>query len=237
MNGFVTKQLGQRRSLGAVLKSARSKAEVSLEQVEDATKIPRKYIEALESGNFARLPAEAYNLGFVRGLADFLRLNPDKIISLYKEERSKQWHQNDATTVNFSPNKARDWQFLVTPKLLGIVGLVALFGGVGLYIASELKKFTAPPVLEITSVPDEFTSDRDQITLEGKTSVGVILTINAEPIFVTPDGHFKELVQLNPGVNELVLQAKSRAEKVTLSTVKVLYGQDLAKVASPATKE
>ncbi|MEK7534960.1 MAG: helix-turn-helix domain-containing protein [Patescibacteria group bacterium] len=237
MNGFVSHQLGKRRSLGSVLKTARSKAEVSLEQAETATKIPLKYLSALETGNYNRLPAEAYNLGYVRCYAEYLHLDPDKIISSYKAERAANWHQSDISTVSFSPKKAGDWQFLITPKLLGIVGLVALFGGIGLYITSELNKFTSVPTLEVTSVPAEFTSDKDQITLAGSTSGGVILTVNSEPVFVTPDGQFSQLIQLNPGVNEIVLQAKNRAEKVSLKTVKVLYNPNLAKTASPATKE
>src|SRR3989344_6932940 len=132
MDGFVTKQLGKRRSLGSVLRTARSKAEISLEQAEAATKIPLKYLSALETGNYNRLPAEAYNLGYVRCYAEYLHLNPDKIISLYKAERAAKWHQND-NAANFSPKKAGDWHFLITPKLLGIIGLILLFGGIGLY--------------------------------------------------------------------------------------------------------
>lgn len=236
MNGFVTKKIGKNRTLGSALKTARTKAEITLEQAEAATKIPQKYLDALETGQYNRLPAEAYNLGYVRCYAEFLKLNPDKIISSYKEERAAKWHQND-TSVSFSPKKAGDWQFLITPKLLGIFGLVLLFGGIGMYIANELNKFTATPMLVVTSVPAEFTSDKDQITLEGKTNGGAILTINTEPVFVSADGRFSQSVQLNSGVNEIVLQAKNRAEKVALKTVKVLFNPNLAKIASPATKE
>jgi len=237
MNGFVTKQLGKRRSLGSVLKTARSKADLTLEQAEAATRIPLKYLDALENGAYSRLPAEAYNLGYVRCYAEFLHLNPDKIIDTYKQERSEAWHQNPTTQVSFSPKKMRDWQFLITPKLLGIFGLVVLFGGVGLYITNELKKFTSPPTLQITSVPTEFTSDKDSVTLEGSTSDGAILTVNSEPIFVTADGHFKQSVQLTPGINEITIQAKSRAEKIAFKTVKVLYNPNLASVPQPATTD
>ena len=192
---------------------------------------------ALETGCYDCLPAEAYNLGYVRCYAEFLHLNSDRIITAYKAERATQRHQNDSSSVSFSPKKARDWQFLITPKLLGIVGLVVLFGGIGLYIANELNKFTAVPSLEVTSVPAEFTSDKDQIVLEGNTSGGAILTVNTEPVFVTADGHFSQSVQLNPGVNEIVLQAKTRSEKIALKTVKVLYNPNLAKTVSPATTE
>lgn len=236
MNGFVTKRLGKHRALGSILKAARTKAEVTLERAEAATKIPLKYLDALEQGTYNRLPAEAYNIGYVRCYADYLKLNPDRVISLYKQERSKQWHQSEEA-VSFSPKKASDWQFLITPKLIGIVGLVVLFGSIGAYIASQLREFTQPPTLEVTSVPEEFTSDKDQIVLEGHTSGGALLTINSEPIFVSPEGGFSQKVQLNPGVNQIVLQAKNRAEKVSLRTVKVLYNQDLAKAPSFATTE
>lgn len=236
MDGFVTKQLGKRRSLGCVLKMARSKADLSLEQAEAATKIPLKYLDALETGNYNRLPAEAYNLGYVRCYAEYLHLNPDKIITSYKAERATNWHQGD-TSVSFSPKKAGDWHFLVTPKLIGIISLVVVLGGIGLNIANKLRKFAQPPALEITSVPSEFTSDKDQILLEGITSDGAILTVNAEPIFVTADGHFSQSVQLNPGVNQIVLQAKNRAGSSSIKKVQVLLNPNLAKNVSPATKE
>jgi hypothetical protein len=86
-------------------------------------------------------------------------------------------------------------------------------------------------------VPAEFTSDKDQITLEGSTSGGAILTVNTEPVFVTADGHFSQSIQLNPGINEIVLQAKNRAEKIAFKTVKVLYNPNLAKNTLPATTE
>ena len=146
MGSSISRQIGKHRGLGSILKGARSKAEITLEQAEIATKIPTRYLDALETGDFNRLPAEAYNLGYVRCYAEYLRLNPDKIISIYKAERATNWHQNDQV-VNFTPKKAGDWHFLITPKLLGIISLVLLFGGIGLYIASELNKFTAVPQL------------------------------------------------------------------------------------------
>lgn len=236
MNGFVTKKIGKTRSLGSILKAARTKHELTLEQAEVETKIPLKYLEALELGNYTRLPAEAYNLGYVRCYAEYLKLSPDKIIASYKQERSQNWHQNN-DRVSFSPKKARDWQFLVTPKLIGLVGLVVFFGGIGTYIANELKKFAEPPVLQITSVPKEFTSEEDQVTIAGITSSGAILTVNSEPIFVSGNGDFSQKVQLNPGLNEIVLQSRNRADKVSRQTVKVLFNQNLAKVELPVTKE
>jgi len=100
-----------------------------------------------------------------------------------------------------------------------------------------VKKFAEPPALEVTSVPAEFTSEEDQVVIAGQTSNGAILTVNSEPIFVSPDGEFNQKVQHNPGINEIVLQARNRADKVSRETIKVLYNQNLAKVQLPVTKE
>jgi len=237
MSGFTTKKLRPRRSLGSILKAARSRAGLSLEEVEQRTKIPLKFLLALEASNYDRLPAEAYNIGYVRCLAECLNLNSEKIVRLYKEERSSKWHQNPYRSVSFSPRKIGEWHFLVTPKLLAVIGTILLFGVVASYIIVELRKFASPPGLVISNVPSEFTSDKDEVVLQGKTDPGAIVSINAEPIHVLSDGTFSQEVQLSPGVNEIVVQATNRAERVARHMVKVLYNQDLAKAAAPAKTE
>jgi len=234
MSGFITKKLDSRRSLGSILKTARRRHSLTLEQAESQTKIPLKYLQALEEGEYSELPAEAYNIGYARRYAEFLHLAPEKILRLYREERSDKWHQA-ASRVAFAPKKVGDWQFLITPKLLTAMGMVILFGGLVAYIIGQLREFTQPPELLISSVPAEFTSDRDLVTIAGKTSGGSSVSINTEPIFVSPEGEFAEQVQLSPGVNEIVISAKNRAEKASRQIVKVLYNPDLAS-SVPAAK-
>lgn len=237
MPAFVTKKIDSRRSLGTLFKTARRRLELTLEQAEAETKIPLKYLSALEEGDYRSLPAEAYNIGYVRGYAQFLRLNPDNIVQAYRDERSQKWHQVSLQQSPFAPKKVSDWHFLVTPKLVAALGIIVVFGGVTAYIVRELRQFTQPPQLLISSVPTEFTTSKDQVTLAGHTTGGSLLSINSEPIFVASDGTFSQDVQLSPGINEITVQAKSRADKVSRQTVKVLYSQDLAKAQTTGIKE
>jgi cytoskeletal protein RodZ len=48
------------------------------------TNIARRYIEALEREDFAKFPGEPYLLGFLKNYSEYLGLNIDEIISLYK---------------------------------------------------------------------------------------------------------------------------------------------------------
>jgi cytoskeletal protein RodZ len=237
MTGFITKKLSSRtRSLGAILKAARTKAQVTIEEAEKRTKICAKYLVALEAGNYAALPAEAYNIGFVRGYAQFLKLNPDKIVRLYREERSNQRLSSHHPDLLLQPRRMSDWRFLITPRLIAIVSGVIIFGAMISYIFGQLRAFASPPPLEL-STPADFTSTQDTVTVKGHTATGSLVTMNAQPINVADDGTFSEPIQLAPGLNHILVQARSRSDKVTQVPLNILYDKGVAQLPQSAIKE
>lgn len=233
--GFVTKKISKPKNLGSLLRAARNKAGLSVEQVQEQTKICIKYIVALEDGSYASLPAEAYNIGFVRSYASFLKLNPDKIVNMYREERSAHRMNAPENTVLMRPRRLGEWKFLITPKLLAVIGTLVFFGGLSGYIAMQLNRFAEPPELVITNSPSEFTSTKDSVKLAGQTTEGSTVLMNSEAVSVAADGSFTQDVQLNPGVNEISILARSRAQKETQKVVKILYTPDLAKASESVT--
>jgi len=68
--------------VGDVLRQTRSRRGLSLEEVERATRIPRKYLLALEEGDVSRLPSPAYARGFLRAYANYLGLDEGEVLSL-----------------------------------------------------------------------------------------------------------------------------------------------------------
>jgi len=230
MVAFTTKKLSKSRSrsLCSILKAARTKSGLTIEQVEAETHIPVKHLQALEQGAYHLLPAEAYNVGFVRTYAEVLKLNPEKIVQLYREERSQYRLGETSSTVQLQPKKIGDWTFLITPKLIAAVGMVLLFGSISAYIYIQVRKFAEPPTL-VMNVPSEFSSSRDTVKLGGRTTEGSIVSMNTEPISVDPNGDFSQEVQLSPGLNQIVIMSRNRAQKESRTVVKVLYQQDFAK--------
>jgi len=71
-------------SLGDKLKSAREAKGYSYEQVGKETNIATRYLEALETENFAKFPGEPYLLGFLRNYGEYLGLNIDELLGLYR---------------------------------------------------------------------------------------------------------------------------------------------------------
>jgi len=72
--------------LGRLLREARTARDLSLADVESVTRIRQKYLEALESGDFASLPRGAVARGFLRTYATFLGLDADEMLRRYGKE-------------------------------------------------------------------------------------------------------------------------------------------------------
>jgi cytoskeletal protein RodZ len=82
--------------LGRLLAEARAAKELSLADVEKATRIRQKYLAAFEQGDYASLPRGAIARGFLRNLATFLGLDPVDTGRRYTQESGDA---NDETLI------------------------------------------------------------------------------------------------------------------------------------------
>lgn len=71
-------------SIGEKLRGTRNEKGYTIEQVARDTHIAKRFIEALEAEDFDVFPGEPYLLGFLRTYAEFLDLDPQEMVSLYK---------------------------------------------------------------------------------------------------------------------------------------------------------
>jgi cytoskeletal protein RodZ len=71
-------------SLGAKLKAARESRGYTYEQISRDTNIAVRYLESLERENFADFPGEPYILGFLRNYGEYLGLEVQELLSLYR---------------------------------------------------------------------------------------------------------------------------------------------------------
>ena len=69
--------------LGERLRAAREAKGLTLAQAEQATRIRRTFLEALEEEHFDALPGVVYAKGFIRNYAQFLGLDPQECLAAY----------------------------------------------------------------------------------------------------------------------------------------------------------
>jgi cytoskeleton protein RodZ len=70
--------------IGNTLREARVRRNLTLQQVEEDTKIRVKYIQAMENEEFDVMPGSTYVKGFLRTYATYLNLDPDVILDEYR---------------------------------------------------------------------------------------------------------------------------------------------------------
>src|SRR6266568_7051373 len=70
-------------SFGEELRREREIRGISLKEIADATKISRRFLEAIERNDHRTLPAPVFTRGFIREYARYLGLNCDEIVNRY----------------------------------------------------------------------------------------------------------------------------------------------------------
>ena len=70
--------------IGNTLREARVRRKLTLQQVEEDTKIRVKYLQAMENEEFEIMPGATYAMGFLRTYSKYLELDPEVIVGEYR---------------------------------------------------------------------------------------------------------------------------------------------------------
>jgi cytoskeletal protein RodZ len=71
------------------LAAVRSKRGISLEQIADSTKIGVRTLEAIEQGEFRKLPGGIYNTNFIRQYARAIGYDESALLAHYDREMTR----------------------------------------------------------------------------------------------------------------------------------------------------
>lgn len=83
--------------LGRMLKEARESKGLSLRDVEEATKIRKKYLQALEEEDFEKIPGRTYAKGFLKNYSNFLQLETDELLREFDSIVANSFKDKDYT--------------------------------------------------------------------------------------------------------------------------------------------
>lgn len=115
-------------SLGDFLRDTRDKRGLDLDAIADDTKISMKNLKALEAGDFAALPAEAFTRGIYTLYAKALSLDPEHVLNRYSEEKPAGVKSGEkATAKSDSPQDVGQMAQRPSSLPLAVVGLALLF--------------------------------------------------------------------------------------------------------------
>lgn len=136
--------------IGSSLRTAREHRQLELPQVERATNIRVKYLEALEEERFDVLPGTAYAKGFLRTYADFLGLDGSTFVDEFNERFAPDELPEATPPVRVQAPRRLLGAWLVAIPLVVGVGLLAwrlTSGGGG--NGHRRAEVPAPPVTHV----------------------------------------------------------------------------------------
>ncbi|WP_185806868.1 helix-turn-helix domain-containing protein [Bacillus salinus] len=121
--------------LGAKLKEARMEKNLSLEQIQDVTKIQKRYLIGIEEGNYSIMPGSFYVRAFIKQYAEAVGLDPDMLFNDFQHDIPKTFQDDVSqklsrvqTRRQISPQSSKLLEFLPTILVvLFVVGVVVLF--------------------------------------------------------------------------------------------------------------
>ena len=105
-------QTSELASFGEELRREREIRGISLKEIADATKISKRFLDAIERNDHKTLPAPVFTRGFVREYARYLGLNSDEMVNRYNfaavgDDRIEQSAHLDRLTTPQAPPPPR----------------------------------------------------------------------------------------------------------------------------------
>ena len=91
-------------SFGALLLKARQDRGIALDDVARETRVPKRYLTALENESIGNLPGGVYNRAYLRTYAAYVGLDADNVLRCYDrtvtEQTSSSPHEDDLATLH-----------------------------------------------------------------------------------------------------------------------------------------
>ncbi|GHV83781.1 transcriptional regulator [Spirochaetia bacterium] len=207
------------KSIGDKLRSGRESKAWTIEDVARETNIAKKYLTALEEEDFSAFAAEAYMLGFLKNYSEYLGLDTNELLRLYRILKIQEQPIPVNELLHSPP------QF---PKIIAVVSIIivslGLAGGAVYFIINKFKgdvqDVNTPRVPVEYIFSDDFFEKRfykdDSILVPiGNNTYKIVVSVIGEVITITTPAKNIKLalndeaqIDLNSdGSNELTIVA------------------------------
>jgi len=225
-------------TLGEKLRKTRENLGLTYDDIEKVIKIRKKYIRAIEEGDYNSLPPDVYMRGFLKNYSKVLGIKESKVLEMYEKERGAVDNIKQAKkTSRIKPLKSP--KIIITPRTFFIILMVLATLAVIGYIIFELLILSASPKLVIYSPSDNAVVKKSFIDIVGKTDEGIEVFINGQKVNTSEEGDFKVNVSVGQkGVNSIKIVAKNiKNGKTTEKTTNIIAEISEIAIPSPGPEE
>lgn len=201
------------RTVGQVLKEERERKLYTLEEVEKTTKIRKELLEALEAGDYLKLPPPTFVQGFIKNYGKFLGLDTEKLLAIFRREFAEGKHPPRILETFSNPVGKKRFNLTPARALASLVFLLVIAFFV--YLWFEYRFLVGGPLLELSQPTDQFNTNSEVVKVIGRTDSEAKVSINNQDIRVETDGKFSQEIKLSDNINTITVSAVSKNGKAT----------------------
>lgn len=202
--------------IGEIIQKNLEKKNLTPEEISQKTGVPLKFIFALIDEDFSSFPPPAYLYGYFKKISHFLKINFEENWQILKKDLELAPPFVDLLPQNRFASSFKFSDFFL--KILKFLPLILMIGTILGFLIYQAKVFFAPPTLKIISPALDIQTKEETIKVEGFGPPYSYIKINDREVYLGEEGHFSEIISLQPGLNEIRFEATSRSGKKTLIT-------------------
>lgn len=148
--------------IGVILREAREEQGLTLDHIQDITKIQKRYLVAIEHDDFHALPGRFYARAFIKEYAQAVGLDADVILENFDEETIEQEEEETVPYTRFDRNKQSSSDKSSFLSFLPTVIVVVLIVGI-IFVAYILlqKSSSNDDSVETPQENDEIVRQKD----------------------------------------------------------------------------
>lgn len=233
---------------GQVLKTYRERYGFDLKEISASTKIPLHQLQAIEKDEYGTYESQVFVRGFVRNYAEYLGLDKEKVLAIYRRTAATQFKQygkkkdrlsTESPAIKSRPKNLREFieNLELTPaKVIGAISLL-LIVFIAIYLLTQFYKFQAPPTLQVTTPDSNITVEKDELQIKGLTETNATVKVNDALTTTNAQGEFDTTVKLAPGINTIIIKSykNNNEERANVITRNITYNKKEETAVQPTT--
>lgn len=167
--------------LGTRLKEARLSKGYSLDDLQEITKIQKRYLMGIEEGNYSMMPGSFYVRAFIKQYAEAVGLNAEELLETYKNEIPGSQSEQVSQSMSQSPSRRKltkgpsNRMMESMPKIIAALFIIVIIVSMWILWQSRSDAGTSvveekPSEIEYDTKPKPIDNEKDNQEQENATN-------------------------------------------------------------------
>ena len=111
----------ERNRIKDILKEEREKRNIKIDEIVEKTRIPLKYIELLEKGQWDKFPSKVHLLGYMKIYCEYIGLDENRIEEILSEFKNEEDEENEEEIENNNKDGKEKVLVIILPLIFFII--------------------------------------------------------------------------------------------------------------------